>query len=187
MTTPRLTGGGAALWQRAFAFAAWKHRNQTRRDGRTPYVSHVARVAMTVRDIFGCDDPEVLAAAVLHDTIEDTTTDYDDLAELFGPGVADLVSTLTKNMALPEAPREAEYDARLARGDWRARLIKLADVYDNYCDLGNDPREGRDKHEAKARDKCLRALTLASGDTAHEPSRLAAAAVRALLGGGGPG
>ena len=69
----------------AVAFAAWAHRHQVRKDNKTPYVSHVFRVCLTVRHVFGFDDPRMLAAAVLHDTIEDTTTDYDDLIEHFGP------------------------------------------------------------------------------------------------------
>src|SRR5205823_13691949 len=62
--------------------------------------------------LFGIRDPKVLAAAVLHDTIEDTTTDYDDLAERFGKDVADWVASLTKDMRRPEDEREEEYRAR---------------------------------------------------------------------------
>ncbi len=122
------------LWQAAASFAARSHQHQTRKDGRTPYVAHPFRVAMTVRDVFACDDPTALAAALLHDVIEDTGADYDDLAEQFSPVVADVVAALTKNMALPEHQREIEYDRRLAQAPWQARLIKLADCYDNYSD-----------------------------------------------------
>src|SRR4051812_8681662 len=88
------------IWQDAAAFAARAHRHQIRRDDKTPYVSHVYRVAMTVRHVFGCEDERVIAAALLHDTIEDTTTDYDELEERFGRDIADMVSALTKNMAM---------------------------------------------------------------------------------------
>ena len=57
---------------RAAAFAARAHRHQWRKDGQTPYVSHVFRACLTVRHVFGVDDDDVLAAALLHDTIEDT-------------------------------------------------------------------------------------------------------------------
>ena len=63
----------------AAAFAARAHRNQWRKDGQTPYVSHVFRVCLTVRQLFGVDDDDVLTAALLHDTIEDTDTDFDDI------------------------------------------------------------------------------------------------------------
>jgi guanosine-3',5'-bis(diphosphate) 3'-pyrophosphohydrolase len=174
--------GQRPAWQDAAAFAAHAHRHQIRKDDRTPYVSHVFRVAMTVRDLFGCEDQTVLTAALLHDTIEDTTTDYEDLEERFGREVADIVSFLTKNMAMPEEEREEEYDARLAMADWRARLIKLADVYDNYCDVKNWPtaKQGRDK-AAKARDKCERALALAAADRGRAEVDRAVRLVRALI------
>jgi (p)ppGpp synthase/HD superfamily hydrolase len=143
-------------WQQAVAFAARAHRHQIRKDGKTPYVSHVFRVTLTLTQLFGVTDPRTLAAALLHDTIEDTTTDYGILEERFGPDVADMVAALTKNMALPDARREAEYDARLLAADWRVKLIKLADVYDNACDWS--PGSGIAEHDI--RDKCTRALSL---------------------------
>lgn len=146
--------------QEAAAFASRAHRHQVRKDGRTPYASHVFRVAFTVRQVFACEDTVVLTAALLHDTIEDTTTDYDDVHARFGAEVADCVAALTKNMALPEEAREAEYDARLARADWRARLVKLADAYDNLCDA----RTSAAGVEEKYFDRCLRALGLAGAD-----------------------
>lgn len=125
------------IWMRAASFAAWKHRHQVRKDGKTPYIAHPFRVAMIVRDTFGCTDAEVLAAALLHDTIEDTQTDYDELSKHFGERVATLVATLTKNMSLPSAHREEHYDRQLAAGPWEARLIKLADVLDNTVDASS--------------------------------------------------
>jgi (p)ppGpp synthase/HD superfamily hydrolase len=121
------------LWQQAAAFAADKHRNQTRYDKR-PYVSHCFRVAMTANLVFGFDDPEVLAGALLHDTIEDCDVDYDELLEAFGRNVADYVAVVTKDMRLEETIREVSYDKQLADGPWQGRLIKLADVYDNFTD-----------------------------------------------------
>lgn len=170
------------LWQRAVSFAAWKHRHQIRKDGRTPYAAHPFRVAMVVRDVFGCEDAEAIAAALLHDTIEDTLTDYDEVAEKFGSVVADLVAALTKNMALPEAAREADYDARLAKADWRARLIKLGDVFDNLSDLSSLTQKEKDKM-SDIPEKCRRAMALAAGDAAGHPEvKRAVEAVRALLG-----
>ncbi len=155
------------LFQNACAFAARKHASQLRKDHQTPYFSHCARVAMTVSSIFECSDPIALAAAFLHDTIEDTTTDYDDLEKHFGNEVATIVAALTKNMALPEAKRETEYDNRLTTAPWQARLIKLADQYDNYCDLVNKPKSDAKSQSAqlkKSRDKCNRALKISAKD-----------------------
>jgi len=104
----------------AIAFAARAHHGQLRKDGRTPYVSHVFRVCLTVRHLFGVEDPQVLMAAVLHDTIEDTRTDYDDLADLFGPTVADWVAALSKDMRAPDEQREDAYCRTLSAAPWQA-------------------------------------------------------------------
>ena len=129
---------GNSLWRDAASFSARAHAGQTRRDGATPYAAHPARVALTVSSVFGCDDPETLAIALLHDTIEDSTTDYEDLLDGFGKTVADGVVALTKDAALPEAERDRHAEARLRAGDWRATLVKLADVLDNSADLTLD-------------------------------------------------
>jgi len=153
------------LWQEAASFAARAHRHQNRKDGQTPYIAHPFRVAMTIRDIFGCEDEVTIAAAILHDTIEDTTTDYDDLLKAFGEGVARTVAAVTKNMALPEKERETSYDAQLAKADWRARLVKLGDVYDNLTDTA----ETRPHKMADMLDKCRRAVAMARAEAAGDP------------------
>lgn len=171
------------VWRKAAAYAARMHANHARKDGRTPYFSHPARVAMTVRDTFGLDDPEAIAAAFLHDTIEDTPADYDDIADRFGVTVADLVAALTKNMLLPEAEREADYDARLAKADWRARLVKLADVLDNAEDLHTRPDAGKPGVAARNAERIDRILALVERDThpAIDRARSVVTAVRAEL------
>jgi len=129
----------------AIAFAARAHAGQRRKDGKTPYVSHVFRVCMIARQLFGVDEAPVLMAAVLHDTIEDTTTDFDDIEERFGAEVAGWVSILTKEMRLPEARREENYCRGLSQAPWQVRICKLADIYDNLSDMGNLPIEKRSR------------------------------------------
>lgn len=163
-------------WQKAASFAARAHKAQFRKDERTPFVAHPVRVAMTVMLVFGLDDAEAITAALLHDTIEDTTTDYDNLSEAFGETVADLVAALTKDATLAEKAREREYDRRLGRADWRARLVKLADCYDNLCDVA------RPATPAKVRRKCRRAIALARADArAHPETKRAIEALRRAL------
>ena len=135
----------------AVAFAAWAHRHQVRKDNKTPYVSHVFRVCLTVRHVFGFDDPRMLAAAILHDTIEDTTTDCDDLIEKFGPDVARWVAALTKDMRLPHDEREEAYRRTLAAADWQVKVCKLADVYDNLGDSRHLSPQARNRTAAKSR------------------------------------
>ena len=79
------------LWQCTHRSLRRMHQGQFRKDGRTPYVAHPFRVAMTVRHAFGVDD-EVALAALLHDVIEDTAADYDDIAAACGTAVADVVA-----------------------------------------------------------------------------------------------
>lgn len=172
----------AKAMQQAVSYAARKHRHQTRKDGITPYAAHVVRVAFTARVLFGSTSGTVLLAALLHDLIEDTTTDYEDISERFGDAVAVCVAALTKNMALPEAQREQDYDARLAAGPWEALVVKLADVYDNYCDLESYPPAERDEQRRKARERCDRAIELASAKASeHAELRVGIELVRGLL------
>lgn len=125
---------------RAASFAARKHRGQTRADGATPYFSHVARVTLILAHVFGVRDADTLTAAFLHDTLEDTATDYDELEEVFGRTVADYVVALTKNVMLPKKKREAEYEARLIDAPEEVKIAKMADIYDNLSDRVNSPK-----------------------------------------------
>jgi guanosine-3',5'-bis(diphosphate) 3'-pyrophosphohydrolase len=145
-------------WQRAVAFASRKHAGQFRKDGHTPYASHPMRVAMVVRHVFDIADETALIAALLHDTIEDTTTDHDELTHHFGSAVADVVAAVSKDGRLPHDEREAAYDRQIGAANWQARLVKLADVYDNFCDSRSDGER------AKSADKALRAITCAGHD-----------------------
>jgi guanosine-3',5'-bis(diphosphate) 3'-pyrophosphohydrolase len=118
----------------AVSFAARAHQGQMRKDGKTPYASHVFRVCFIVRHVFGLDDSQALMAAVLHDTIEDTTTDFDDVTEKFGSEVAKWVAALSKDKRLPEPEREKAYVQGLAKAPWQVKLCKLADILDNLMD-----------------------------------------------------
>ncbi|MEM1167187.1 MAG: HD domain-containing protein [Planctomycetota bacterium] len=158
---------GVSMWQRAASFAARMHRGQHRKDGVTPYVAHPFRVSLVVREVFGVSDPVCLAAALLHDVIEDTPADYDDVAEQFGADVAACVAALTKDMRLPENDREPSYDRQLVAADWRAKLVKLADVYDNLCDRLTR-LDGRSP--TKAIEKIRRAVAIAEPEAENVPA-----------------
>jgi len=118
----------------AVSFAARAHHGQMRKDGKTPYASHVFRVCLIVRHVFDIDDPAMLTAALLHDTIEDTTTDFDDLERKFGSDVAQWVGCLSEDKRLQQDVREEEYCAGLAAAPWQVKVSKLADVFDNTLD-----------------------------------------------------
>src|SRR3954468_20632459 len=85
----------------ALAFATEKHRGQVRKDAdATPYIQHPIALASLLWEV-GIQDAEVLAAAILHDTIEDTPTTHDELEKEFGREVADLVAEVTDDKRLP--------------------------------------------------------------------------------------
>jgi guanosine-3',5'-bis(diphosphate) 3'-pyrophosphohydrolase len=151
----------------AVSFAARAHDGQRRKDGKTPYVAHVMRVALIVRHKFGFDDPEMLKAALLHDTIEDTTTDFDDVAEHFSPAVASWAAALSKDKRLQEEPREKAYVAVLRSSPWQVQICKLADVYDNAIDSVNLGPEQR----ARTRRRMRMYLTALSDSTHPEVQR----------------
>ncbi len=127
-------GTSLQMLLRAASFAARKHMGQKRADGVTPYFSHVARVTFILTHLFGVRDERLLAAAFLHDTLEDTATDYDELEAEFGEDVADAVVLLTKNNMLPKRKREREYEQRLRNAPERVQIAKMADLYDNLSD-----------------------------------------------------
>ena len=131
-TEPKLSG--ALIWQRAFDFAARRHEGQRRDNGVTPYATHPMRVAMILSTVFRVHDERILAAAVMHDLIEDTPVDRDEIASLFDDEIASWVAAMSKDMRMEHDEREAAYDAQLADAPWPARLIKLGDVYDNMTD-----------------------------------------------------
>ncbi len=118
----------------AASFSTRAHKNQFRKDKITPYTAHTFRVFIILRHVFGVDHPIALQSALLHDTIEDTDTDYDDIQESFGTKVADCVAALTKDMRLPEPEREKEYIRCLSGSNSLVRWCKLADIYDNLID-----------------------------------------------------
>jgi guanosine-3',5'-bis(diphosphate) 3'-pyrophosphohydrolase len=149
-TTPITNPFQLEIVLRAISFAARKHLGQVRKDGETPYLAHPLRVMTILAIDFGVRDHEILAAAVLHDTIEDTTTDRDELSEQFGERVARTVADLSKDKRLPEDERERAYFDQLANGPIEVKLCKLADMLDNLMDSVSLPGGQRVKSVARA-------------------------------------
>ena len=129
-----------ALLFRALAFAAHKHRDQRRKDAEaSPYINHPIALAEVLAREGGVIDAEVLAAALLHDTVGDTDTSHEELVAAFGRIIADVVAEVTDDKALPKAERkrlQVEHSAGLSRG---AKLVKLADKICNLRDVADRP------------------------------------------------
>lgn len=127
---------------RAVDFAAEKHRMQRRKDAdASPYINHpIALVRVLVEA--GIEDPLVLRAAVLHDTVEDTETSLEELVEHFGAEVAGVVAEVTDDKSLDKAARKESQVARAAHSSPAAKLVKLADKICNLRDLLGAPPAG---------------------------------------------
>jgi len=127
----------------ALAFAAQKHRDQRRRDAHaSPYINHPIELARVLSVEAGITDVTTLVAAVLHDTIEDTKTTYDELLARFGQAVADVVAEVTDDKALPKAERKRLQVVHAPHKSERAALVKLADKTCNLRDVADNPPVG---------------------------------------------
>ncbi|MEK6245198.1 MAG: HD domain-containing protein [Pseudomonadota bacterium] len=129
-----------ALLFKALSFAAHKHRDQRRKDAEaSPYINHPIALAEVLAAEGGVTDLEVLAAALLHDTIEDTATTGEELAREFGGRIAAMVAEVTDDTRLPKVDRkrlQIEHAAGLSAG---AKLVKLADKICNLRDVAGRP------------------------------------------------
>ena len=116
--------------ERADAFGRARHADQTRRGSDTPYWVHPVRVAMTLMQ-WGVTDRDILVAALLHDTVEDTLTTPADVRVRFGLRPADLVTWLTAPEGkMREATRDY-YRRLLEQGPSDSHILKIADRSDN--------------------------------------------------------
>ena len=131
---------GLALLLRALAFAAHKHRDQRRKDAEaSPYINHPIALAEVLAGEGGVTDIEVLAAALLHDTIEDTATTVEELQSQFGARIAAMVAEVTDDKDLPKAERKRLQIVHAAGISHGAKLVKLADKICNLRDVAERP------------------------------------------------
>ena len=125
---------------RAYHFAAGRHVGQRRKGvAGEPYVNHLTEVAELVAKASDGADIDLIIAAVLHDSVEDTITTPEELAALFGPEVAALVAEVTDDKKLPKHARKALQIAHAANATPRAQIIKMADKVSNLRSLAESP------------------------------------------------
>jgi (p)ppGpp synthase/HD superfamily hydrolase len=128
------------LIARAWNFSAARHAKQRRKgDAQEPYVNHLAEVAELVATATEGRDANLVAAAVLHDTVEDTATLPGELASVFNADVADLVMEVTDDKRLDKAERKRLQVAHAAAITARAKILKLADKTSNLRSLVKSP------------------------------------------------
>lgn len=118
-------------------YATKKHEGQKRKNSRADdYIVH----PLEVKDILlnnGVIDYNTLAAAVLHDTIEDTDATYLEIKEKFGQDIADIVLEVTDDKSLPKKVRKELQASKIAGKSFSARMIKIADKLSK--DILTDP------------------------------------------------
>lgn len=125
---------------RATAFAARKHSEQRRKDAlASPYINHPIALAEILAEEGGVADPAVIAAALLHDTIEDTETSFQELKGEFGELVAEIVAEVTDTKWLSKRARKKLQVSKARRASAGAKLVKLADKIANLRDIVSSP------------------------------------------------
>lgn len=132
-----------SLLLKAFKFAAFKHRDQRRKDQRaSPYINHPIAVAEALWEIGGIRDGATLVAGILHDIIEDTDTSPEELASEFGEEICGIVKELTDDKYLPKHVRKRLQLENAGNLSTRARPVRMADKISNLDDIIHSPPAG---------------------------------------------
>lgn len=130
--------------EEALEFAREAHATQKRKYCEDPYIVHPIRVAELVRTV--PHSTEMICAAYLHDVVEDTPVEIEEIRKRFGQKVAQLVHELTDEFTKENYPhlnrksRKKEEVARQAKISRDAKTVKLADVIDNTLDIVRNDR-----------------------------------------------
>lgn len=129
------------LLLKAVDFAAYKHRNQRRKnDKKSPYIEHPIHVAYTLSQ---CDilDVNVLCGSLLHDTVEDTDTTLNDIETIFGKKIVTIVNDVTDDKSLSKIERK-RLQIEHTQGSgilYESKLVKLGDKFSNLSSLSSSP------------------------------------------------
>ncbi|MFP3942438.1 MAG: HD domain-containing protein [Alphaproteobacteria bacterium] len=143
--------GSVLLITGALDFAARHHIDQRRKGARgEPYINHLAEVAHLVAVATQGRDPELVAAALLHDSVEDTHATLEEIEREFGPEIAGLVDLVTDDKSLPKEERKRLQVESAPRKPERARMLKLADKISNLRALHSSPPHDWPKERQRA-------------------------------------
>ena len=133
-------GQNVTFVMQAAHFAAERHTGARRKGQRAaPYVNHVIEVAELVAAATGGTDPVLVAAALLHDVVEDGYGTFEEIEALFGAEVAAVCREVTDDNTLPAAERRRLQAEGVAACSPRARTLRLADKVSNLRSLVSDP------------------------------------------------
>jgi GTP diphosphokinase / guanosine-3',5'-bis(diphosphate) 3'-diphosphatase len=125
---------------KALKFSAEKHRHQRRKDREeSPYINHPIEVAELLLRVGQVEDADIVTAAILHDTIEDTDTTPEEIEQLFGGRVLSFVKEVTDDKTLPKEVRKARQVETAPHKSIGAKQIKIADKISNLRDIVHSP------------------------------------------------
>lgn len=125
---------------KAISFAAEKHKDQRRKDAEaSPYINHPISLANILANEGGVINIDVLCAAILHDTIEDTETTEQELIDSFGCDIASIVMEVSDDKSLPKEERKRLQIEHAPHSSYAAKLVKLADKISNLRDILESP------------------------------------------------
>jgi guanosine-3',5'-bis(diphosphate) 3'-pyrophosphohydrolase len=128
------------LLLKALALAADKHRNQRRKDPEaSPYINHPIALASVLCNEAHVTDIDVICGALLHDTVEDTETTFEELEAEFGDGIREIVADVTDDKTLSKQERKQRQIDHAAHAGDKAKLVKLADKISNLRDVAHNP------------------------------------------------
>lgn len=119
--------------QRAKTFAEKAHKGQQRKSSNVPYITHPIRVAERLERAGFCD--EIICAAYLHDVVEDTPYEMEDIEKEFGPRVAHLVAAHTENKSKSWQERKQHTIDTIKNAEKEVKYLIVADKLDNLLDL----------------------------------------------------
>lgn len=122
--------------RRAAEFAGRAHEGAVRKGTRIPYITHPLETAVIVSMM--TEDPELIAAALLHDTIEDAGVSYEELAQNFGTRVADLVAEESEDKSRTWKERKAAALEHLRTASRDVKILTLADKLSNIRSMARD-------------------------------------------------
>lgn len=125
---------------KALSFAAHKHKDQRRKDiHASPYINHPISLASILCNEAHVTDIEVICGALLHDTVEDTETEPEELEQTFGETIKNIVMDVTDDKSLGRLERKQAQIDHAAHISDKAKLVKLADKISNLRDVAVNP------------------------------------------------
>jgi guanosine-3',5'-bis(diphosphate) 3'-pyrophosphohydrolase len=139
----KFTPDDISLVLKAFKFAARKHEHQRRKnEWASPYINHLITVSEILWQVGQVRDMNTMAAAILHDTLEDTDTSLEELEKTFGEKICSIIYEVTDDKRLPKQERKRRQVELAGSASLEARHVKLADKIANVQDIMNAPPTG---------------------------------------------